>query len=60
MRLVMKYFKCNNLIESNLSNRTGSNQMFFNFLTNSLKIAVLSDFKLSFIVDIEIVASGPS
>ena len=40
MTLVTKYFKFCNQMESNLSNGTGSNELFLNVLTNSFVITV--------------------
>ena len=45
MKLVTKLFECDNLIKSYLSNITGSNELFFYFITNSIVITVLSDMK---------------
>ena len=42
MRLVTKYFKYDNLIKSTLSHRTSSNELFFNFQTNSFVITLFS------------------
>ena len=45
MELVTKYSDCDNLIESSLSNKTCSNELFFNFLTNSFVITAFLGFK---------------
>ena len=45
IKLVTMYFKCANLIESNLSYRTGFNEMYFNFPHIYLVIRVFSDIK---------------
>ena len=45
MKLVTKYFEYDNQIESNLSDRSGSNELFFNFPTYFLLITEFSGFK---------------
>ena len=57
IKLVTKYFKHGNLMESSLLNRIGSNELFFNFLTNYFVMTVFSDLKRSFIVVTDIFTS---
>ena len=60
MKLVTKYFRQDNLMESSFLKRTGSNELLFNFLTNSFVITVFSGLEKSLTVFTEIFIAGTS
>ena len=57
MKLVTKYFDGYYLMESNLSKRTGSNELLYIFLINAFVIKVFSGLKWSLLVFTEISTS---